>query len=1524
MLWDNPQRNLAPALDTGGRDLPTTFGETFSAAWSRNTLFSQDYTGENDRWSALSDYTDKIKAMSGRDVASELNYGTGEFAPDSRAMLAQVNTKLAELKKQNPDLDLDQLTPEQFEQNAIAKRRKADADFEEIINRPRGSGATVGRWFGAGAAGVADPINIAALPIAPEAELGVLASAVRWGKISGGAGVAGTALAAPYREAVQPGYIASGAPIAEVAEQTVMGAAGGALFPAAVALGRPIVNRLADAWDRVRGGAWPTSVKDAGNIVSSQANINQSNIYPGIAGSVAHEQALAKTTNDILAGRPVDVSQHITPELEAAHAATNVDAEANRLQAQASAKAAERPVPIEPAPELPFERTALEAKAEGDRQSLVLDIYDAARNQGHDIPFEDADNIARKMLDATPEEARKIFRDLQMSPRQVADAPHRIDPPAEPVPTFVPPVEDIHAPDFLASVRADLDRELAAPPVHPEPRSLKEIDAGAAPTQLPEQHELYFHLDANTRMVPVEDLISSKTPEENAKGAANGAKRMAASAAGEIGRRAPITVRPLPDGKFLVLDGNGTLTAATNYGWRHMPVKLEESPIAHLSSESGMPMRAARAGETGIEAPGTKSSSVTEPLASTQPAPRFQTSMRPEPLASFIQRATIPSTTMGPRFSDFAVGDIDPASDRNILQGSNDYKAIHAKMAENAPLVDARIRELVAKVPGTEFHKDASRVKKLTGPTGLEEKIKAKGRPANTISDYLGARVVADSYEAIDEFAQRLHDTGAVIEEDNSLHTSKDGYRARHFQINLDDGTSFELQLVPRPIAEVIDPAHDIRQDVKRLKDLGDPDGKAAAVMKRVEEIFDGAWAKAAHWVAGRPPERIEGVAIRDRDTGQVWSKPNVMHVDMYEAAAKDLGMSYEDAFNARTAVGSRARFDEGFTTNTGRYVGRQQASEIAQRMGQTYGDVRTKGLDAGDLKPIETNLPHGLATFSPYELGVDPNKFQFKAGTDEQGVSDRLKDVKTWDPIKAGTSIVWVDKIGKAWIVDGHQRLGLARRIAAEDPAQDPRLMAYTLREDEGYTPERARAIAAMTNISQGTGTAVDAAKVLRDHPELAGELPPRSELVKQARGLVNLSPDAFGMVVNDVVPANYAAIVGRLVPEDPQMQRAIIQLLAKTDPANAVQAEAIARQGIEAGLAKAEAGKQISLFGDQEVAQSLYLERAKVLDRALKTLRKDKTVFGTLVKEAETLEGAGNVLAKDINEQRAIADGQALQILQTLANRAGPISDALRTAAGKAGTDGYASATREFVAAVRELHASGELVRAANSLERGASHVGSENTTELIDRGLAAEPSKPAAIDAAEQDVKYAIAAARRKPGPSISAAVGSILPAERTAAERELIRLKDEDTAASKKLFDLYERGASDAAIAKATAERDRTADALRKAEGDFVMPPEAALPPSYERGVEGKPQAIMPGMEPSARQLAAARAGPMRGRVPQEEPGELFSPQRAAMPDMFTDARGQPQNFADAMRDVDQTKMAADQIAACAGPPAEMAG
>jgi hypothetical protein len=77
---------------------------------------------------------------------------------------------------------------------------------------------------------------------------------------------------------------------------------------------------------------------------------------------------------------------------------------------------------------------------------------------------------------------------------------------------------------------------------------------------LPENHGAMFTLDDQTHIVPVGDLISTKTDEENANGAANGAKRMAAAANGELSPRAPITVAPLANGQFAVLDGNGTMS----------------------------------------------------------------------------------------------------------------------------------------------------------------------------------------------------------------------------------------------------------------------------------------------------------------------------------------------------------------------------------------------------------------------------------------------------------------------------------------------------------------------------------------------------------------------------------------------------------------------------------------------------------------------------------------------------------------------------------------------------------------------------------------------------------------------------------------------------------------------------------------------------------------------------------------------------------------------------------------------------
>lgn len=327
-------------------------------------------------------------------------------------------------------------------------------------------------------------------------------------------------------------------------------------------------------------------------------------------------------------------------------------------------------------------------------------------------------------------------------------------------------------------------------------------------------------------------------------------------------------------------------------------------------------------------------------------------------------------------------------------------------------------------------------------------------------------------------------------------------------------------------------------------------------------------------------------------------------------------------------------------------------------------------------------NLDETVYRFRPDEIGVDAKTFQFKEGGDEFGVTERLAGVTKWDPIKAGQIVVYEFADGRRVIADGHQRLGLAKRIMAQDPSQKPVIYGSLIREADGFSPDQARLIAALKNIAEGTGTAVDAAKVLRIDPARLSELPPRSQLVRQAQDLVNLSDEAFGLVINGVTAPHYAAIVGRLVP-DQAKQMAILRLLSDADPQNVIQAEAIIRQALEADFEQA---VQVGLFGEELITESLFKERARVLDAALKTLRKDRAIFNSLVENQSRIEGAGNVLDQAENLQRSTTDAQAIALIQKVANRRGDLSDALSAAARELKQSGsIREPSRSFVEAVR-----------------------------------------------------------------------------------------------------------------------------------------------------------------------------------------------------------------------------------------------
>ena len=365
-------------------------------------------------------------------------------------------------------------------------------------------------------------------------------------------------------------------------------------------------------------------------------------------------------------------------------------------------------------------------------------------------------------------------------------------------------------------------------------------------------------------------------------------------------------------------------------------------------------------------------------------------------------------------------------------------------------------------------------------------------------------------------------------------------------------------------------------------------------------------------------------------------------------------------------------------------------------------------------------NLDDTIFRFDPADVEVDAAVFQFKGSGDAvTGVTNEYRGVTEWDPNKAGQVLVYEHTDGRRIIADGHQRLGMAKRIMANDPSQKPKLYGSLLREADGITPEMARVIAAKKNIGEGSGTAVDAAEILRLDPDALTDTSLRrsTEMFRNARDMMDLGPGAFDLVKKGVIPENQAAIVGRLV-KDPDQQMAVMRLLSDIEPGNLTEAEAIVRQAINAEFDNV---TTLDMFGEEQIAESLFKERAKVLDATLKLLRNERAVFNSLVKNEGRISGEGNVLATEQNRTRSQTDGEAIATIQKAANRKGELSDAL-TAAARAfkETGKLSSASSGFADAVRGSITRGEF----DSVDVGG-EIGAVDVAPEINQ-LAAGPSK------------------------------------------------------------------------------------------------------------------------------------------------------------------------------------------------------
>lgn len=319
---DNTQKSGLP--DPG---MPADAGDALAASWHEGEYVASSMAHGNAQSAAFSDYLDEVKQASGTDISKDV-YSRTDLIPAA-------NEAVAKLKTANPNLSVPDLTADLLDQRALAKSKQTQAEYEAVSQREMGFGAKVGMFLGGAASAAKDPINTIAMAVAPEVELGILGTALGWGAI-GATSQAGIEFAnAPYREQVQPGYAASGEALTNIAETGIAGAVLGGAFKAA-----------ANTWTRVKTGQWPTSVRDAGNIIESEVNLQDSNpLPPGPDGEVAHRTAMQQGIEQLIAGKPINVENVITPSILQAYEsrlAPVMEARAAAATAGEAGEAAER------------------------------------------------------------------------------------------------------------------------------------------------------------------------------------------------------------------------------------------------------------------------------------------------------------------------------------------------------------------------------------------------------------------------------------------------------------------------------------------------------------------------------------------------------------------------------------------------------------------------------------------------------------------------------------------------------------------------------------------------------------------------------------------------------------------------------------------------------------------------------------------------------------------------------------------------------------------------------------------------------------------------------------------------------------------------------------------------------------------------------------------------------------------------------------------------------------------------------
>lgn len=408
----------------------------------------------------------------------------------------------------------------------------------------------------------------------------------------------------------------------------------------------------------------------------------------------------------------------------------------------------------------------------------------------------------------------------------------------------------------------------------------------------------------------------------------------------------------------------------------------------------------------------------------------------------------------------------------------------------------------------------------------------------------------------------------------------------------------------------------------------------------------------AGHWVT------IDGHHVLIGGAGAA-----ISHEDVKAAVGK-LGLS------TRTQSALAKAHDDGhITTDTHLYgvIGhakKLQANGLNEKT--AYATALQLHKASGGTSSMAAVGAHGVSEMKVSDLATDPERFQYKVNVGAKGTNAELGGVQKWNPNLAGVQLVWKDhENGQTYIINGHHRHELASRLGVDTVA---------VRHIEAKNAAEARYVGAVANIAEGRGTAIDAGKLLRDHnvtPEKLAEdgVSLKGKVASDGMALSKLPEHLWGKVYRGEMSVSRGVAIGGsgLSAQEQHLLHQSVEGAEKrgkrlTDH----------EVGELAGHIKAAGETSVhtsSLFGEEEVKQNLFVEKAQLSSYLKQKLAHDKKLFGFVAKggRAADLEKAGNKI--NVSESQKIAEQSAHMedLFNRLAHRSGPVADALHAASAK-----------------------------------------------------------------------------------------------------------------------------------------------------------------------------------------------------------------------------------------------------------------